>query len=73
MVVVAMTLNPKVTPYSFVVSSADLVSGSPNYPGTVRPDKIYTLSQKIIVKTFGRVGDAVLDKIRTTLAQVTKK
>jgi mRNA interferase MazF len=73
MIVVAMTSNPKVTPYSFVITNADLVLGSLNRPGTVRPDKVYTLSQKIIVKTFGRVSDAVLDNIRIRLEQVTKK
>ena len=72
MVVVAMTSNPKVTPYSFVISNKDLVAGALNRPGTVRADKIYTLSQKIIVKTFGRVSNAVLDDIRRILALITK-
>jgi mRNA interferase MazF len=69
MIVVAMTSNPRVSPYSFVLSNADLIAGTLNRPGTVRCDKIYTLSRNIVVKTFGRVSEAVLDEIRRILAQ----
>lgn len=67
MVVVAMTSNLTVTPFSFVITSADLAAGSLNHPGRVRVDKIYTLAQNIIVKRFGRVNDATLDRIRQIL------
>lgn len=55
MVVVAMTSSPAVVDYSFTITSADLNHGKLNRPGTVRVDKIYTLSQSIVVKTFGQV------------------
>jgi len=64
MVIVAMTSNPTKTPFSFVITSKDLVSGALNRPGTVRSDKIYTLSRRIAVRMFGRVGRPVLDNIR---------
>jgi mRNA interferase MazF len=63
-VVVAMTSNPNPTRYSFVVTAADLVSGTLNRPGRVRADKIYTLSQRIVVKRFGKVNDQTLKRIR---------
>lgn len=66
-VVVAMTSNPKGTDYSFSITSSDLVKGSLNRPGTVRVDKVYTLSQSIVAKTFGRVDAATLDRVRRTL------
>jgi mRNA-degrading endonuclease toxin of MazEF toxin-antitoxin module len=66
-VVVAMTSNPQVTDYSFSISSSELVKGRLNRPGKVRVDKIYTLSQSIVAKTFGRVNAATLDRIRRTL------
>jgi mRNA interferase MazF len=69
--VVAMTSNPTLTPYSFIVTSADLAQGVLNRPGTVRVDKIYTLSKSLIVKTFGRVDDAILDRIRASLVELT--
>jgi mRNA interferase MazF len=55
-VVVAMTSSPDVTEYSFTITSADLEMGALNRPGRIRVDKIYTLSQSIIAKTFGRVN-----------------
>ncbi|MFM9960566.1 MAG: type II toxin-antitoxin system PemK/MazF family toxin [Planctomycetaceae bacterium] len=71
MVVVAMTSNPTVTPYSFRITSADLTLGALNRPGTVRVDKIYTLANSLIVKTFGRVSDATLERIRKLLNDLT--
>lgn len=71
-VMVAMTSNPSQTPYSFTLTSADLVTGSLNRPGTVRVDKIYTLSTSLILKTFGRVNEATLERIRTLMSELTK-
>jgi hypothetical protein len=34
-------------------------------------DKIYTLSQSIVVKTFGRVNENILERIRQTLQDLT--
>ena len=70
-VVVAMTSNPTVTPYTFTITSADLIAGSLNRPGTVRVDKIYTLANSLIVKTFGRVSEATLERIRKLLNDLT--
>jgi mRNA interferase MazF len=70
MVVVAMTSNPVNHPYSFVIQQADLASGKLNRPGKVRVDKIYTLSQSITVKIFGKVKETVLDTIRERLGDL---
>ena len=70
-IVVAMTSNPTVVPYSFRIQSADLVEGSLNRPGTVRVDKIYTLAKSIVVKRFGKVSPLVLERIRQMVADVT--
>jgi len=71
-VVVAMTSTPAQNAYSFVVTGADLSAGTLNHPGTVRVDKIYTLSQRIIVKSFGRVNDVTRDRIRQALADLCR-
>jgi len=65
--VVAMTSNPVAVDYSFTITSSDLEQGNLNRPGKVRVDKLYTLSQSIMVKTFGRVNSNVLDQIRNML------
>ena len=71
-VVVAMTSNPTPADYSFTISSSDLDKGTLNRPGKVRVDRIYTLSQSIVVKTFGRVNETTLERIRQTLQELTK-
>lgn len=70
-VVVAMTSKPQVTDYSFSITSSDLVKGALNRPGRVRVDKIYTLSQAIVAKTFGRVDGPTLDRVRRNLEDLT--
>jgi mRNA interferase MazF len=69
-IVVAMTSNPQVTDYSLSISSSDLVEGALNRPGKIRVDKIYTLSQKIVVRTFGQVDDRTLSRIRRRLVNL---
>ncbi|ABU57609.1 type II toxin-antitoxin system PemK/MazF family toxin [Roseiflexus castenholzii] len=71
MVVVAMTSNPVLTPYSFTITSADLVLGTLNRPGIVRVDTIYTLHQTLITRTFGRVNIRTLNRIRALLRELT--
>ena len=70
MVVVAMTSNPTQTTWSFVISSADMMEGHLNRPGTVRVDKIYTLEQSLAVARFGKVSAPVLNRIRDALLQL---
>jgi len=73
MVVVAMTSNPAPVPYSFVITSSDLTAGMLSRPGTVRVDKIYTLSQRLVVARFGRVRRRILDRIADELGEVIER
>jgi mRNA interferase MazF len=70
MVVVAMTSNPSHSVYSFTIDSPDLDRGRLNRPGTVRVDRIYTLSQALIVREFGRVNARTLERIREFLLEL---
>ncbi|OIO96444.1 MAG: MazF family transcriptional regulator [Anaerolineae bacterium CG2_30_64_16] len=69
-VVVAMTSNPAQVDYGFVITSSDLQHGQLNHPGTIRVDKLYTLSQSIVTRTFGRVSPQTLDRIRSMLREL---
>ena len=69
-IVVAMTSNRQVTDYSLSITSSDLVEGALNRPGKIRVDKIYTLSQTIVAKTFGQVDDKTLSRIRRRLVNL---
>lgn len=70
-VVVAMTSSPLKTEYGLTIVSDDLVAGRLNRPGQVRVDKIYTLSKSIVVKTFGRLGPGVIERIQGMLQRLT--
>jgi mRNA interferase MazF len=67
-----MTSSPASAPHSFRITSADLVDGTLNRPGTVCADKIYTLAQSIIVKKFGKVLPQIVERIRRLLDTVTQ-
>jgi mRNA interferase MazF len=70
-VVVAMTSNPAQVDHSFRVSKVDLAEGALNRPGTVRPDKIYTLAKAIAQKKFAKVARPVVERIRSEIAALT--
>ncbi|MBP6470534.1 MAG: type II toxin-antitoxin system PemK/MazF family toxin [Chloroflexi bacterium] len=70
-VVVAMTSRPFQTHYGFTITNDQLTEGALNRPGQIRVHKIYTLSQTIIVKKFGRVSIQVLKRIGSLLQELT--
>lgn len=71
-VCVAMTSNLTPSAYSFDITSNDLIQGTLNRTGRIRADKIYTLSQKLIVNIFGGVQPVILDRIRKIIADLCK-
>ena len=71
--VVAMTSNPAKVEHGFQIDTVDLAKGQLNHPGTVRVDRIYTMSQSLIVKRFGKVNEATLDRIRAVLADLVSR
>ncbi len=73
MVVVAMTSNPAKVDYGFEIDTIDLERGQLNHPGTIRVDRIYTMSQSLIVKRFGKVNEATLERIRAVLVNLVSK
>lgn len=68
--VVAMTSNPAPVDFGFSLTNSELDSGRLNRPSKVRVDKIYSLSQSIVVATFGHVRLTVIDHIRQELARL---
>lgn len=72
MIVVAMTSNPTVTPYTCVITNEHLQEGHLNRPGTVRGDKIYTLSQALAVRVFGKVNTDTMKLIKALVESATQ-
>jgi hypothetical protein len=61
------SLNPAPVDYGFAISSSNLEVGELRRRSMVRYDKVYTLSQVLAVKRFGRVDTDTLERIRVTL------
>lgn len=72
-VVVAMTSNLTPTDYGLTMTPSDLESGKLNRPGQIRCDKVYTLAQSVVVKTFGRISDVTFSEVRRLLDELTKQ
>jgi mRNA interferase MazF len=70
-IVVALTSNSDRVLYSFTLTSADLVTGNLQRNSQVRVDKVYTLSQQLVLKVFGRVKDEIIVRVQETLQQLT--
>lgn len=71
MLVVALSTSASPgNPYSFEITQADLASGKLNQPTRVRVDKAYTLLQARVIRTFGKVNAATLDRIRQLLTDL---
>jgi mRNA interferase MazF len=70
LVVSLSTQTSSGNPYSFEITQADLASGTLNQPTRVRVDKVYTLLQRRVLRIFGKVNDATLDRIRQLLADL---
>jgi hypothetical protein len=70
--IVAMTSNPEAVEHGFAIDSSDLERGRLNRSGTVRVDKIYTLSQSLVIAHFGRVKRTILDRICERLQELLR-
>lgn len=46
-----------------LVTPTDLEQGTLSVNSLVLPDKIYTLSRQIIIKRFGRLSEALFDRV----------
>ena len=69
-VVVAVTSNIEPRDFTIMITNDNLEEGSLKVTSMVRVDKVYTLNQSIIIKTFGRVKPDVLSKIKDSLLKL---
>jgi len=63
-VVVAMTSNLEDREYGVLIKKEDLAEGELKVESLIRADKIFTLSQDIIIKRFGTVNKSILEKVK---------
>lgn len=63
-VVAAITSNLETKDYTVELTSNDLEEGELKVKSCIRIDKLYTLSQYIVVKKFGSVNANILNKVK---------
>ncbi|MDI3477015.1 MAG: mRNA interferase MazF [Thermoanaerobacterium sp.] len=69
-IVAAITSNITRRDYTVLISNRDMQEGNLHVDSCVRVDKIYTLSQNIVINKFGRVKPEVLNKIKEKLNKI---
>lgn len=69
-IVAAITSNITRKDYTVIISNRDMEEGNLHVDSCVRVDKIYTLSQNIVINRFGRVKPEVLNKIKEKLNKI---
>lgn len=70
LIVAAITSNIVSKEYSIFITNDDLVDGNLKADSCIRADKIYTLSQNIVIKKFGKVNEGVIKKVRDKLYEL---
>lgn len=69
-VIVAITSNISSLPYATVLDVGDMANGTLPAKSIIRADKIYTLSQSIVIKKIGDVKTEILDAVNKVLHQL---
>ncbi|MCL1986657.1 MAG: type II toxin-antitoxin system PemK/MazF family toxin, partial [Firmicutes bacterium] len=69
-IVMAVTSVADSKPYSVPFTNDDLANGVLKVPSNIRADKIYTLSQDIVLKYFGSVKLEILEKAKNRLLKL---
>lgn len=71
--VAAITSNVTNKDYSVFITKTDLEVGDLKVDSCVRVDKIYSLSQAIVINTFGKVKSQVIVNVKDKLIQLTSQ
>ena len=66
-IVAAITSNLTEKDYTVMLSSKDLKEGSLKVDSSIRVDKIYTLSQSIIINKFGAAKEYIVDSVKKAI------
>lgn len=69
-IVAAVTSNIISKDYNILISNKDMQEGNLHVNSCVRVDKIYTLSQSIVIKKFGTVKPEVINNIKEKLGKL---
>lgn len=71
-IVAAITSNVLTKNYSIFITSNDLLEGTLKVDSCIRVDKIYTLSQNIVIKKFGKVNEDIMSEVKNEIKRLLK-
>lgn len=71
-VVMAITSSLREKVFSVIINQADMKTGILKKESSVRIDKIYTLSKKLVIKAFGRLSENKYDEIINRLHELVQ-
>ncbi|MDI3534960.1 MAG: mRNA interferase MazF, partial [Thermosediminibacterales bacterium] len=69
-IVAAITSNITQKDYAVFISNKDLKTGKLKVNSCIRVNKIYTLSQNIVIKKFGSVKNYILEEVKAKLKEL---
>ncbi len=69
-IVAAITSNISSKDYTISISSSNLIEGNLKMDSIIRVDKIYTLSQRIVTKKFGKINEDIMDKVKSKVNDI---
>ncbi|MFQ6121281.1 MAG: type II toxin-antitoxin system PemK/MazF family toxin [Methanosarcinales archaeon] len=72
-IVVGLTSNITSKEFSILISNDDLEEGTLKYQSQIRVDRIYSISQSIVVKRFGKLNKETFEKIINILQKLIKQ
>jgi len=70
LIAVAITSLVDTKPYVVKLSNNDMAEGNLKVESCIRSDKIYTLSQCLVIKRFGRVSSEVIEMVKAKIIQM---
>ena len=70
LIVAAITSNLVTKPYAVLFTNDDMIDGILKADSCIRADKIYTLSQSIVVKRFGKVSPEITERVKEKLLKL---
>ncbi len=71
-VVAAITSNITTKDYSILFTAEDLVEGTLKVDSCIRVDKLYSISQSIVLNRFGSVNPDIIHQVRERLIELLR-
>lgn len=65
-----LTSNISSKNHSVFITNDDLVDGDLKVDSCIRSDKIYTLSQNIVIKRFGKINEETINKVINKISEI---